>query len=64
MRPMDGLLRSVGTAMADLFAGVLSAIGHALTGAVDAVTSTVPPAAFPVVAICVGLLFLVMILRR
>jgi hypothetical protein len=61
---MDGLLRSVGSALGNLFAGMLEVVGNALKGAVDAVTSIVPPVALPVIGIGLLVLVVVLIFRR
>ena len=61
---MDGLLRSVGSALGNLFAGMLEVVGNALKGAVDAVTSIVPAAALPVIGIGVVVVVLVLVFRR
>ena len=61
---MDDLLRSVATALAGLFTGILEIVGTAVKGAVDAVASIVPGGALPVVVIGVIVLVAVLIVRR
>jgi len=54
----------VGSALGNLFAGMLEVVGNALKGAVDAVTSIVPPVALPVIGIGLLVLVVVLIFRR
>jgi F0F1-type ATP synthase assembly protein I len=59
---MDGLVRSVGDALAGLLDRIAAAVGAAVGGAVDAVSSVAPLGLVPLAVI--GLIILVLVFRR
>jgi hypothetical protein len=64
LRPMDGLLRSVGDGISGLIGGALAAIGNALEGILASLSTALPAGALPVLGIGAVLLLLWLILKR
>jgi hypothetical protein len=61
---MDGLGRAVGDGIGGFFGNALHAVGVALSGTVDALSTALPAGALPVIAIAGALLLLWLILKR
>jgi hypothetical protein len=61
---MDGLARSVGDGITGLVGGALAAIGQALSGMVDALSTAVPAGVLPVVGIALVVVVLWRVIRR
>jgi hypothetical protein len=61
---MDGLTRAVGDGISGLVGGSLHAIGTALGGIVDALSTALPRGALPVIGVGVVVLVAVVLIRR
>jgi hypothetical protein len=61
---MDGLGRAVGDGIGGLFGGAFHAIGAALSGTVDALSTALPAGALPVIGITAVVLLLWLVLKR
>jgi len=61
---MDGLARSIGDGITGLVGGALAAIGQALEGIGDALSTALPAGALPVLGIALVVVILWRIIRR
>ena len=61
---MDGLGRAVGDGIGGFFGNALDAVGAALSGTVDALSTALPAGALPVIGVAAVLLLLWLVLKR
>lgn len=61
---MDGFARSIGDGITGLVGGALAAIGQALAGIVDSLSTAVPAGALPVLGIALVVVILWWVIRR
>jgi hypothetical protein len=61
---MDGLGRAVGDGISGFFGSALDAVGAALSGTVDALSTALPAGALPVLGVAGALLLLWLVLKR
>jgi hypothetical protein len=61
---MDGLGRAVGDGIGGFFGNALDAVGAAVSGTVDALSTALPTGALPVIGIAAVVLLLWLVLKR